>query len=165
MDALTRVFNRLAFQEELTRLTQFASEDAHAPCLLLLDIDFFKKVNDTHGHVAGDHVLASVAQQIKSAVRGGDVVARYGGEEFAILLRNTPRSGCLAVAENVRLHVGRSPIAAPEELGIDHPIEVTISIGGALFRDAENPESLVERADRALYRSKQAGRNRVTWES
>lgn len=163
-DALTGIFNRLAFQEELDQLTQKADADTHAPCMIILDIDFFKKVNDTYGHQAGDHVLVMVAQQIKASVRGGDVVARYGGEEFAILLRDTPRSGCLTVAENVRLHIGRNPVVLPEELGISNPIPVTVSLGGAWCRVAESAKALVERADRALYQSKESGRNRVTWE-
>lgn len=163
-DALTGVYNRLAFQEELVALIKKGADDTHPPCLILLDIDFFKKVNDTYGHLAGDHVLIAVAQQIKASVRGSDVVARYGGEEFAILLRDTPRSGCLAVAENVRLHIGRNPVALPAELRISKRIPVTASLGGAWVRIDENPEALIERADKALYRSKENGRNQVSWE-
>ncbi|MDJ0739895.1 MAG: diguanylate cyclase [Gammaproteobacteria bacterium] len=164
-DPLTGLYNRLAFQEELSRLGAYETEDSHTPCLMILDIDRFKGVNDTYGHLAGDHVLQAVANEIRASVRGRDVVARYGGEEFAILLRDTARSGCMAVAENVRLHVARSTIQLPPELGVAEPIAVTVSIGGAWFRDGELTEALVDRADRALYRSKEGGRNRVTWES
>lgn len=164
LDALTGVNNRLAFQEELEALIASAGEGSHAPCLLLVDIDFFKKVNDTYGHLGGDYVLQVVAQEIRASVRGRDVVARYGGEEFAVLLRDTPRSGCQAVAENVRLHVGRALIELPPELGFEQPVMVTVSVGGACYREGESSESLVDRADRALYESKQNGRNRVTWE-
>lgn len=164
LDALTGLNNRLAFQEELDALAADAGEGSHAACLLLVDVDYFKKVNDTYGHLGGDHVLQAVAREIKAAVRGRDLVARYGGEEFAVLLRDTPRSGCQAVAENLRLHVGRNPIRLPPELGFDHPVQVTVSVGGAWFRFGESTEALIERADRALYLSKQNGRDRVTWE-
>lgn len=164
-DALTGLNNRLAFQEELAGLSQSSRDDSHAPCLLVLDVDFFKQVNDNYGHLAGDHVLQTVAQEIKASVRGRDLVSRYGGEEFAVLLRDTPRSGCQAVAENVRANIEQAIISLPEELGIDQPIQVTISIGGAWFREQEATEALVDRADRALYLSKENGRNRVTWEN
>ena len=163
-DPLTGLFNRLAFQEELSKLSEQAAHDAHQPCLLVLDIDFFKKVNDTYGHLGGDHVLTAVAGKIRESVRGADVVARYGGEEFAILLRDTPRSGCFAVAENVRLQISAMRITLPEELGFPEPVMVTVSLGGALYREHETLESLVDRSDRALYQSKENGRNRVTWE-
>ena len=163
-DALTGLHNRLAFQEELAALSRFAAQDSHAPCLLLIDIDFFKRVNDTYGHQVGDHVLRAVAREIKACVRGRDMVARYGGEEFAVLLRDTPRTGCKAVAEHVRAGIERNMIKVPEELLADELIAVTASIGGAWFRVEEKPEVLVDRADKALYRSKQDGRNRVTWE-
>lgn len=163
-DALTGLHNRLAFQEELARLASYAKEDSHAPCLLIVDIDFFKHVNDTYGHLAGDHVLQTVAQQIKGSVRGRDVVARFGGEEFAILLRDTPHSGCMAVAENVRLHIARTIIQLPQELGFDQPVEVTVSLGGAWYREQESSQNLIDRADKALYRSKENGRNQVNWD-
>jgi diguanylate cyclase len=164
LDALTGVHNRLAFQEELEALVAGAGEGSHAPCLLLVDVDFFKKVNDTYGHLGGDHVLQVVAQEIRASVRGRDVVARYGGEEFAVLLRDTPRSGCQAVAENLRLHVACSPVELPPELGFNEPAAVTVSVGVAWYRFGEAAEALVERADRALYQAKENGRNRVAWE-
>ena len=164
-DALTGLYNRLAFQEEIGSLAEFAADDSHMPCLLLVDIDFFKRINDSYGHLAGDHVLQSVAHKIKQSVRGRDIVARYGGEEFAILLRDTPRSGCVAVAENVRLHVARTSIELPADLGYEQPVEVTVSLGGAWYREDEAAEALVERSDKALYLSKENGRNQVTWEN
>lgn len=97
-------------------------------------------------------------------MRGRDIVARYGGDEFAILLRDTPRSGCMAVAENVGLHVARTAIELPADLGYDQPAEVTVSLGGAWYREQEAAEALVERSDKALYRSKENGRDQVTWE-
>ena len=162
-DPLTGLHNRLAFQEELAGLAA-AANDTHAPCLLLIDVDFFKRVNDSYGHLAGDHVLKAVAQEIKASVRGRDLVARYGGEEFAVLLRDTPRSGCLAVAENVRAGIERGVIELRGELGFEQQLQVTASLGGAWYRDKEAIEAFVDRADRALYLSKENGRNRVTWE-
>ena len=164
-DALTGLNNRLAFQEELTRLADYERQGSHTPCLLLLDIDFFKRVNDTYGHPGGDEVLQSVAQKIRASVRPQDVVARYGGEEFAILLRDTPRSACMAVAENVRLHIASASIQLSEELGFAHKLSVTVSLGGGWYRHGESTEALVDRVDRALYQSKENGRNRVSWEN
>ncbi len=163
-DALTGLHNRLAFQEELAALPRFAAQDSHAPCLLVIDIDFFKRVNDSYGHLVGDQVLRSVAQEVKACVRGRDMVARFGGEEFAVLLRDTPRSGCKAVAEHVRAGIERLMIKMPEDLLKDELIAVTASVGGAWYREDESPEAFIDRADRALYLSKQEGRNRVTWE-
>ena len=164
-DALTGLHNRMVFQEELAALTQYAMQDSQAPCLLLIDIDFFKRVNDDYGHLTGDHVLNAVAHEIKDCVRGRDMVARYGGEEFVVLLRDTPRSGCQAVAEHVRASIEGKVIKSPEGLSSDESISVTVSIGGSWFRDQEKPETFVERADRSLYLSKEFGRNQVTWES
>lgn len=163
-DALTGLFNRLAFQEQLDELARTGANDTHAPSLLVIDIDFFKKVNDTYGHLAGDHVLREVAAAIKDSVRGRDIVARHGGEEFAVLLRDTPRSGCMAVAENIRLHIASRAVMLPPDLGFKEPVEVTVSLGGAWYRESETTEALVDRADRALYQAKEGGRNRVVWE-
>jgi diguanylate cyclase len=163
-DALTGLHNRLAFQEELAALPRFSAQDTHAPCLLVIDVDFFKRVNDNYGHLVGDHVLRAVAREIKACVRGRDMVARFGGEEFAVLLRDTPRSGCKAVAEHVRAGIERLMIKVPEDLLADELVAVTASLGGAWYREEETSEALVDRADRVLYLSKQDGRNRVTWE-
>lgn len=164
-DPLTGLLNRLAFQEQLQGLTRKAGDETHPTCLLVVDIDFFKRVNDTFGHLAGDHVLRRVAQEIKASVRGRDMVARYGGEEFVVLLEDTPRSGCLAVAENIRASIERCIIHLPVDVSEGKILSVTASLGGGWYRDGESPESLVDRADRALYLSKENGRNRVTWEN
>ena len=163
-DALTGLHNRLAFQEELAALPRFAAQDSHALCLLIVDIDYFKRINDTYGHSAGDHVLRAVAHEIKACVRGRDMVTRHGGEEFAVLLRETPHSGCRAVAEHVRSGIERLMIKLPDDSVADELIAVTASIGGAWYREEETAEAFVDRADRALYLSKEEGRNRVTWE-
>jgi diguanylate cyclase len=164
VDALTGLYNRLALQEELAGLSVGLDEDTHAPCMLLIDVDFFKRINDSYGHLAGDHVLRHVAREIKASVRGRDIVARYGGEEYAVLLRDTPRSGCSAVAENVRATIERGEIHLPPEFGSEQALSVTVSIGVAWLREQEPIEAFVARADRALYASKEAGRNCVSWE-
>ncbi len=164
-DALTGLYNRLAFQEQLNELPQLAERDTHLPCLLVVDIDFFKRINDTYGHLAGDHALKQVAREIEASVRGRDMVARFGGEEFAVLLCDTPRSGCRAVAENIRANIEKTPIELPPELNNGTTLSITVSIGGACFREQEAVEALIERADRSLYLSKENGRNRVTWEN
>ncbi len=164
-DSLTGVNNRLAFQEELDNLPTAADEDTHAPCLLMVDVDFFKRVNDTYGHQTGDHALRIVAQEIKAILRGRDLVARHGGEEFAVLLRDTPRSGCMAVAENIRAGIERTQIRLLGDSGAGKSLSVTASLGGAWLRGEEAIDAFVDRADRALYQSKKNGRNRVTWEN
>lgn len=164
VDALTGVNNRLAFQENLEKLPQTAHDDSHAPCLLVIDLDYFKRINDGYGHLAGDQVLKAVAERIRESVRGRDMVARFGGEEFAVLLRDTPRTGCKAVAENVRSSIENAPVELAAELGVAEPLAVTASLGGAWLRDDEAIEAFIDRADQALYRSKEGGRNRVTWE-
>jgi len=164
-DALTGLYNRLAFQEELAKLPEFLTEDTHPPCLMIIDIDYFKRVNDTHGHSIGDLVLQRVAQEIKGSVRGRDMVVRHGGEEFAVLLRDTPRSGCQAAGENLRANVQRTVIELSTIKSKEKSLSVTISIGGAWYRENEPSENFVDRADRSLYLSKQHGRNRVTWEN
>lgn len=164
IDGLTQIHNKRYFADFLEREMARCSRYQRALSLAMLDIDHFKTVNDTYGHLAGDHVLQHVAQEIKASVRGRDIVARYGGEEFAVLLRDTPRSGCSAVAENVRATIERGAIHLPPEFGSEQALLVTVSIGVAWLREQEPTEAFVDRADRALYESKEAGRNRVSWE-
>nr|WP_253709024.1 diguanylate cyclase DgcA [Treponema sp. OMZ 799] len=126
--------------------------------ILMIDIDFFKKINDTYGHAAGDIVLEEVARVIKSCTRNADTAARYGGEEFVVMLNNTPVSAAMAIAERIRKLVEESAI-----LYDGQKINVTISIGVSSYNfDLEPAKSIVDRADKALYESKQNGRNRVT---
>jgi diguanylate cyclase len=164
VDPLTGLQNRLAFKAELAQLSKEGLGDAHTPCLLMVDIDHFKRVNDILGHIAGDVVIQEVGLEISRKVRGGDMVARYGGEEFVVLLRDTPRSGCRTVAENIRTGIEGLSIKLPQELDVAEHVSVTVSLGGGWFREGESFESFVDRADRALYQSKRGGRNRVTWE-
>jgi diguanylate cyclase (GGDEF)-like protein len=124
----------------------------------LIDADNFKHINDEHGHVVGDHALVALARSARAALRAADVLGRLGGEEFAILLPDTDLSGALVVAERVRATVE----AALVPNGDGRPIGVTISVGVAQMQADESLESLLKRADLALYAAKDHGRNRVS---
>ena len=163
VDFLTGVANRKAFDSELLKLAEIAAAENGQVCLLMLDIDHFKKFNDTHGHLIGDEVLRYVSAKIKQLVRGNDFVARYGGEEFAVVLPETPLKGARTVAENIRLSFARNRltrIKTSKPLGI-----ITVSIGAAQYRSGEAPAELISRADQSLYLAKESGRNRVALET
>jgi two-component system cell cycle response regulator len=152
-DALTGVANRYTFQQALERELERAARGGEDVTLAMLDIDHFKKLNDTHGHQAGDEVLRRVAATLFEHCRTYDTVARYGGEEFALILPTTDREETRALVERLRQEIAR---------GGSKP-KVTISAGMATFpTDATDAEELVAAADEALYESKRAGRNRVT---
>lgn len=158
-DALTNVFNRRFFNQKISEEWARATRHDRAFTLLMVDIDKFKPINDNHGHVCGDHVLAKVAAVLKTVVcRPGDTISRYGGEEFSILLPDTGLSGAEKVAELLVQRVALEPIHFN---GVHIP--VTISVGLAVFnvgaKDTEL-QSFIERADKALYHAKEGGRNR-----
>jgi diguanylate cyclase (GGDEF)-like protein len=157
-DALTGVFNRRRFGESLRHEWASARRYKHPICLVLLDVDHFKQVNDQEGHSAGDEVLKSVAQIIASSIREVDLCARYGGDEFVLLLPHTPGENATTVANRVREKLAR---ARPTWAGA--AANVSLSVGIASNEDASlaTPDDLVEAADRALYEAKQAGRDRV----
>ena len=161
-DALTGLANRRSFELSLAREIDRVARNGEPALLLALDIDHFKRVNDSHGHAAGDQVLKAVAAALLDSVRPMDLVARVGGEEFAIILPNCPSTFGATVAERVRRRVGRSPIA----LSATQQIEVTISIGGAFAPQwiRSTPALWIERADQQLYRAKAQGRNLVQLE-
>jgi two-component system cell cycle response regulator len=156
-DGLTGLVNRRTFNAQLERRLREAQRYGRPLSLVLLDIDHFKKVNDGHGHPAGDAVLRGVARIAQSQARDADIVARYGGEEMALVLPETDARGALAIAERIRLAVEKAQ--HPTEAG---PLRVTLSAGVATWPGGgELPEDLVASADKALYRAKQSGRNRV----
>jgi diguanylate cyclase len=160
VDALTDLHNRRSFEQALAQMLASAAESSSPCSLLMVDIDHFKRVNDTYGHVFGDKVIRYVAQRISLSIKGRDVAARYGGEEFAILLPETTMQGASALAEQIRMSVARGKI---HRAGATEPIAgVTISIGIAESVPVDTLEGLIARADAALYKSKEAGRNRVT---
>lgn len=163
-DPLTGVGNRKAFDTNMEKFCQSAQEGEMDFSLLMLDIDHFKQFNDKFGHVVGDEVLKIVAKELLNAVKRRDIVARYGGEEFAIMLPETPLSGALAVAENLRKSIASKDLTrrdTKQSYGA-----VTISVGAAQYHPGKDSvNALIQRADEALYRSKKGGRNRVTQEN
>jgi diguanylate cyclase len=155
-DAVTGVNSRFAYEErmdlEFIRWKRFAAPMS----FLLWDIDFFKSINDTFGHQAGDRVLRMVAQLISSRIRESDFFARVGGEEFAMLLPGTGTGDAQRIAEEIRTTV--------EQSGFNHkgnPVKITLSCGLTEFRSGDTPELVFERADDSLYKAKQSGRNRI----
>ena len=158
-DGLTGLYNRRYLTAHLEGLLARCAEGAMGPALLLLDIDWFKRVNDSHGHAAGDDVLREVTARVARHVRAFDLFARYGGEEFVVVLPETDRRVAEGVAERLRMVVAEQPI----RIG-NPPVElpITISIGLAVTEDQrETSSSLLRRADEALYAAKAAGRNCV----
>jgi diguanylate cyclase (GGDEF)-like protein/PAS domain S-box-containing protein len=160
-DSLTGAANRRHFYELMHAERERALRGGHRLSLCLFDVDHFKSINDQHGHVAGDHALSAIAQAAKSQLRVNDALGRLGGEEFAILLPDTDQAGALVLAERVRAAVERAVVPSGEPAGERGAIRVTVSLGVAELRADEPMESLLKRADRALYAAKDHGRNRV----
>jgi len=159
VDALTGLANRRAFEQQLSECMG-AQATEHPPCLVLGDIDFFKKVNDSYGHSFGDHVLRAVAQTLKSVAAESALPARVGGEEFALLLPSAGLLEAQKLAEQMRASVAASRIRRGD---VTQSIErVTISMGVTQMAQGESANDFFERADRALYASKRSGRNCVT---
>ncbi|WP_374661293.1 GGDEF domain-containing protein [Inhella sp.] len=161
-DPLTGLVNRRSFEMALEREIDRVARAGEPALLLVLDIDHFKKVNDSHGHAAGDVVIRTVAEAIQQAVRPMDTVARTGGEEFAVVLPNCPSSFGPTVAERVRSSVEALSIAVSHGV----VLSVTVSLGGAYAPQwvRSSPLLWMERADRQLYRAKAEGRNRACFE-
>jgi diguanylate cyclase (GGDEF)-like protein len=157
-DSMTNLYNHRFFQDHMRRSIDQATRFNHKFSLLLIDIDFFKKFNDTYGHQAGDEVLRQVAKKLKSTVRNVDIVARYGGEEMAIVLDRANEEEAIAVAQKVVKAIAEE--AYPIAEGIAK--HVTISCGVATFpTHGESPSQLIEFSDAGLYRAKENGRNQV----
>jgi diguanylate cyclase (GGDEF)-like protein len=155
-DGLTNVFNRRYFLDRLNGELRFAVRHSKPVALLFVDIDHFKKINDTYGHQAGDHVLASVARTMMTTVRAEDVLARYGGEEFAIICREIELAGAEALAKRLVASVSAKPIEYQGQ-----QIPVTISVGAAVDHGRSEAQGLIANADAAMYEAKRTGRNRV----
>jgi two-component system, cell cycle response regulator len=158
-DALTGLFNRRYMESHLGTLIEQAIARGKPLTALVLDIDYFKSINDTHGHDAGDDVLREFALRIKRSIRGIDLACRYGGEEFVVVMPETDMAVAAMVAERLRRRIAADPFAIQQGA---RTVPVTISIGIAALRGKDdNAAGLVKRADQALYRAKRDGRNRV----
>jgi diguanylate cyclase (GGDEF)-like protein len=155
-DPLTGLYNRRHFME-LAMMQFERARRANTAChVMMLDLDFFKNVNDSYGHLAGDTVLRNVSACIKEIVRSYDLVARYGGEEFVVMISDSDEDTALRLAERIRAHVEKSP--CPYD---NHLLSITFSVGVASSKDASSFESLLRHADDAMYDAKKNGRNQV----
>lgn len=156
IDPLTGIKNRAAMDNALHREVELCRRQGASMSVILMDIDYFKQINDRYGHAAGDTALRAVAQCAERSIRSSDMLFRFGGEEFLILLSYTRTEGALLLAERIRRHIERlDPLP-----GID--MNLTVSLGVSSLRDNEDAKTLFERTDKALYQAKQQGRNRVT---
>jgi two-component system, cell cycle response regulator len=157
-DALTGLYNRRYMESHLNSLVEQAASRSKPLTVLVLDIDYFKSINDSYGHDAGDDVLREFALRIRKSIRGIDLACRYGGEEFVVVMPETDLAVATIVAERLRRRIASEPF--PIQQG-SRNVEVTISVGIAALGSADNAASVLKRADQALYRAKRDGRNRV----
>jgi diguanylate cyclase (GGDEF)-like protein len=157
-DGLTKLHNHRHFQDELARAFEESQRYGRPLSLAMIDIDFFKKFNDTHGHAVGGDVLKRAAELFRSSVRSTDLVARYGGEEFAVMMPETMLDDACVFAEKIRHLIETTPLDT--QAG---PLNVTISLGVASVPQSriESAKELIVAADKALYRAKKNGRNQV----
>jgi two-component system cell cycle response regulator len=157
-DSLTRLYNRHYLDTHLKNLVRQAAEQERSLSLVIIDMDHFKQVNDTYGHAIGDEVLKEFAAIIVNTIRSADLAARYGGEEFVVLMPETDAVRAYEAAERLRKAVEITPFVTSHPEG---PIRKTVSIGTATMVPNDTPESLLKRADAALYDAKDSGRNKV----
>jgi two-component system, cell cycle response regulator len=158
-DALTGLYNRRFMEKQLSALTLNAANRGKPLSLLVVDVDYFKSINDNHGHDVGDRVLQELAARLREGLRNLDLPCRTGGEEFIVVLPDTDKTVALRVGERVRKLIGGKPFNAGAKSG---PLTITVSIGVASFEAAEDTmESLLKQGDEALYQAKREGRNRV----
>lgn len=157
-DGLTEIFNKRKFDEEIEKEFSRARRYGRPLSLIMVDVDHFKEVNDSHGHLAGDFILKQIAGRLSSCLRAEQIIARVGGEEFAILCPETDSSSATILAEKLRTRIAEAPCLFGETA-----ISVTCSFGVAQFEaETQSAPQLLEAADRALYASKASGRNKVT---
>jgi diguanylate cyclase (GGDEF)-like protein len=162
-DSLTRLWNRLSIMEALQRETTRAERERHYIGVILIDIDHFKKINDTHGHVAGDAVLREIARRMAGSIRTYDFLGRYGGEEFLMVLPGCDPETVTMHAERVRIAVCREPMRLGDS---EPPLNISASFGCTSYHPNVGctVEDLIRNADSALYAAKAAGRNRVIFQ-
>ena len=157
VDGLTQIFNRRYFEETLEREISRCNRYGRKASLVLMDVDHFKQINDTYGHLAGDYVLKQIASTIRTKVRREDIFARYGGEEFALLLPEVDHKGAVLLAEKARKLVEQQHFEFDKQ-----KIPVTVSLGvSTLGASQRDPADLIRQADGKLYEAKSTGRNRV----
>ena len=156
-DPLTSLYNRRYFEDEVHKRITKARQENGIYCVLMTDVDLFKRVNDTYGHKTGDKVLMELASTSEKALRECDIVARYGGEEFVIFLADVDAEQAYSVAERLRETI--SELRVPSDDG--RIVQFTISIGISSSKVSDNIDTLIKTADEALYKAKQNGRNRV----
>ncbi len=155
LDPLTRTLNRRALQSYIDSVCQI-KEKVFDTRILLIDIDDFKEVNDKYGHLAGDRVLMYLAKQISNSLRDGDKVFRFGGEEFLVIINRANAEACEKVAERILKSVRGSSLMYQ-----DNKIKITLSIGSAVFTEGDDFESFINRADKALYKAKENGKDQL----
>jgi diguanylate cyclase len=163
IDMLTGLLNRRGFDEAMTDVLENIKTSREPFSAIMLDIDHFKKVNDTFGHLVGDNVLKMLSKLLKDQVKGKDIVARFGGEEFILVLPQTPLEGAFVLAEQIRLSLQKMNLKIKDtgkSIGA-----ITISLGIALYKDGESIEAVIKRADDALYHAKNNGRNQTVTEN
>lgn len=155
-DPVTGLNNRAALNATMEREVNLAHRHGSPLSIIMLDLDHFKRINDTYGHPVGDSVLRALGKRTSDCTRGSDMVFRYGGEEFTVVLSNTDLNGAGLLAERIRKAIGNLPIAHG-----DLDIPVTVSVGVSSLEHGDTAASLVQRADAALYEAKSGGRNQV----
>lgn len=159
-DVMTGLANRKGLALAIEKNLQVTDETKVLPCILMIDIDHFKSINDNYGHLLGDQVIKAVANNLKNQIKGKDTAARYGGEEFCVLLPETQLSDALKVAENIRQVMEKTRIKRTKDN--QEICSITVSVGVARYQPGESLLDFFQRADDALYESKKNGRNRVS---
>ncbi|BBP42896.1 GGDEF domain-containing protein [Thiosulfativibrio zosterae] len=161
-DELTNIPNRRGFKQLIANVINTAHESGNSFVMVVLDIDHFKKVNDTYGHLLGDSILRFLARFLKQETKGKDFIARVGGEEFVVVLTDTSYDNGMTIANNLRLKLANKPLKIRTE---KQQLTITISAGVAIYQMGESYETLFNRADKALYLAKNRGRNKVCGET
>lgn len=156
IDALTKAYNRSAYEIKISQVIRNFKQNNDSATLFIIDIDYFKKINDTYGHKAGDEILKSVSDTLRKSLRETDLLFRYGGEEFVIILEKIGPEKAVQLAEKLRTVIEKDYLVYKNK-----KIQVTISIGIACLNEGDEEQSFFENADKALYEAKGSGRNRV----